>query len=163
MTTLPGLAPPPTEGRSATESQSPIDVVGLRVIVAEDDPMMRDLIACALRSDGFEVLEAESGDALERLASAIACGTLEVSLVVSDIRMPGQSGLAVLPLLRQSSRPPPVVLITAFSEPETQQAALAMGATGVLDKPFELDDFRTVVWYLARRAAKERAEEAGIA
>jgi two-component system, OmpR family, response regulator len=72
---------------------SPADIAGLRVIVAEDDPMMRDLIACALRSDGFDVLEAASGDALERLASAIARGTLEVSLVVSDIRLPGQSGL----------------------------------------------------------------------
>jgi CheY-like chemotaxis protein len=128
------------------------------VIVAEDDPMMRDLIVGALRGDGFEVLEAASGDALERLASAIACGTLEVSLVVSDIRIPGQSGLAVLPLLRQSARPPPIVLITAFSEPETQRAALNMGATGILDKPFELDDFRTVVWYLARRGAAEQAK-----
>jgi DNA-binding response OmpR family regulator len=69
----------------------------------------------------------------------------------------------VLPLIRQSARPPPVVLITAFSEPETLNAALSMGATGVLDKPFELDDFRTVVWFLARRAAAARnAEEPSV-
>lgn len=158
MTLHSNFANQPTPTRAA-----PVDLSGLRVIVAEDDPMMRDLIACALRCDGFEVLEAANGDALELLASEIACGALEVSLVVSDIRMPGSSGLAVLQLLQRSSRPPPIVLITAFGDPETEAAALSLGATGVLDKPFELDDFRTVVWFLARREAEQRAQEASLA
>ena len=127
----------------------PEDVAGLRVVLAEDDATMRHLVALALRRDGFEVLEVADGHALARVADAVAADELQICLVISDIRMPGKSGLAALPILRQSATAPPVLLITAFGDAATHEAAERLGAAGVMDKPFEIDDLRTVVWYLA--------------
>jgi DNA-binding response OmpR family regulator len=123
---------------------------------------MRQLVALALRRDGFEVLEVEDGNALAKVADAVAAEELEICLVISDIRMPGKSGLSALPILRRSAASPPVLLITAFGDAATHEAAERLGAAGVMDKPFEIDDLRTVVWYLAlgRRRATNGSEQA---
>jgi DNA-binding response OmpR family regulator len=132
----------------------PPDIVGLRIVLAEDDTMMRELVAVALRRDGFEVIEVADGNALAKLASAVVADELEICLVITDIRMPGRSGLAALPILARSGDAPPVLLITAFGDPATHEAAARLGAAGVIDKPFEIDDLRTVVWHLARAGRK---------
>ena len=115
---------------------------------------MRHLVALALRRDGFEVIEVADGHGLARVADAVAADEIEICLVISDIRMPGKSGLAALPTLRRSATAPPVLLITAFGDPATHEAAERLGAAGVMDKPFEIDDLRTVVWYLALGGSK---------
>jgi DNA-binding response OmpR family regulator len=143
----------------------PPDVAGLRVVLAEDDATMRHLVALALRRDGFEVLEVADGHALAKVADAVAADELEISVVISDIRMPGKSGLSALPILQKATTAPPVLLITAFGDAATHEAAERLGAAGVMDKPFEIDDLRTVVWYLAlgaqsRTRAKAAAERA---
>ena len=146
------------EGASEADHEprprQPPDVTGLRIVLAEDDPTMRELVALALRRDGFEVLEVADGHALARVADAVAADEIEICLVISDIRMPGKSGLAMLPILRRSISSPPVLLITAFGDPATHEAAERLGAAGVMDKPFEIDDLRTVVWYLALNGRK---------
>jgi DNA-binding response OmpR family regulator len=129
------------------------------VVLAEDDATMRHLVALALRRDGFEVLEVADGNALAEVADAVAADEIEICLVISDIRMPGRSGLSALPTLRQSAAAPPVLLITAFGDAATHEAAERLGAAGVMDKPFEIDDLRTVVWYLAM-GARNRARGA---
>ncbi len=143
--------------------KGPPDVVGLRIVLAEDDTMMRELVALALRRDGFEVIEVADGNALAKLASAVVADELEICLVITDIRMPGRSGLAALPILARSGDAPPVLLITAFGDPATHEAAARLGAAGVIDKPFEIDDLRTIVWHLARigRKRSESREKPG--
>src|SRR6185436_10117784 len=92
-----------------------------RVVLAEDDDGMRDLLASRLRQDGFEVLEARDGGELSALieaandARAIATGPI-VDLVISDARMPFQSGLDALEGLRKSDVETPFILITAFGD-----------------------------------------------
>ena len=70
---------------------------------------------------------------------------LAIDLIVTDIRMPGQTGLSIVEGLRNGSKPGswriPVMLMTAFGDAETHAEAKRLGAV-IFDKPFDLDDFR---------------------
>ncbi|WP_437525252.1 response regulator [Sorangium sp. So ce726] len=119
----------------------------IRVLLAEDDRELRLLLATALRRDGYEVLEAhDAKHLLELMGEALVSGNgAPVDVVVSDIRMPGASGLDLLAGLRRDDWTTPVVLITAFGDPETHAEAYRLGADAVLDKPLDVDDLRLVV------------------
>ncbi len=124
-----------------------------RVAVVEDDPEMRALIASTLRCDGYAVVELRGGDAfIAYLGDTLRQAALpRVDAIVSDIRMPGLSGMDLLAGLRKVSTIP-FILITAFGSPETHAEARSLGATAVLDKPFDMDELRSVV----RRAVGPR-------
>ena len=66
-------------------------------------------------------------------------------VVVSDVRMPGWSGVNVLLTMRHQADPCPIVLITAFGDERLHEQAMKAGAFAILDKPFELDDLRALV------------------
>ena len=112
-----------------------------RVLLAEDDDEMRSLLASALRKDGYDVRTCTNGiNLLERVAPSFPHGgTEDYALVVSDIRMPGLSGLEVLADLQGHRSAPPLILITAFGDEETHARAKRLGAVAVFDKPFQID------------------------
>ena len=120
-----------------------------RVAIAEDNDEMRHLIAATLRGDGYDVVEAGDGTeliaCLESLAGAQGPARTAVELIVSDLRMPGLSGLDVLGAIRDGEWRTPFILITAFGDEETHREAHDLGAAAVLDKPFDLDRLRTLV------------------
>jgi CheY-like chemotaxis protein len=119
-----------------------------RILLAEDDEEFRSLVAAVLRADGYEVVEVADGfDLLQHIALSLIDGGLvePVNLVVSDIRMPGWSGLEVLASARTAGFDVPFILITAFGDPETHAQARRLDAVAVLDKPFDLDDLRDLV------------------
>jgi CheY-like chemotaxis protein len=118
-----------------------------RVLVAEDDLDMRRLIATSLRMAGHKVVEASDGmDILDRLESTIWSTRPDLfDVIVSDINMPGLSGLDMLAALRASHWMTPVVLITAYGREDTRAEALELGATAVLDKPFDPGQLRNAV------------------
>ncbi len=124
-----------------------------RVLLAEDDDDMRDLIAGALRKDGYEVVVARDGaELLASLAMATASpnASEQFDVVVSDIRMPQCTGISVLEGLRQEHWTIPMILMTAFGDRETRERVEAAG--GILfDKPFDIDDLRTAVLYLLHK------------
>ncbi|WP_438024134.1 response regulator [Sorangium sp. So ce233] len=136
------LDAPPGPVPSAQLGESPV-----RVLLAEDDRELRLLLATALRRDGYEVLEARDGNHLLEIMgeSLVSSGGAPLDIVVSDIRMPGKSGLELLAGLRRDDWSTPVVLITAFGDPETHAEAYGLGADAVLDKPLDVDDLRVVV------------------
>lgn len=114
----------------------------VRVLVAEDDGAMRDLIAASLGAAGFVVELVDDGGALrERLGPGAADAPLP-QVVVSDLRMPGWTGLKALRFLQRHHPTIPVVLITAFGDPATHARARELGAAAVFDKPFELGSLR---------------------
>ena len=124
----------------------------LRVLVAEDDAEMRSLIATALSADGCDVLEARDGRELFEILAAMSPPNPRLEppdIVVSDIRMPGPSGLDGLALLRESTWSVPVIVITGFGDLATHDEARRLGAAIVLDKPFDLEVLRTAVITLA--------------
>jgi DNA-binding response OmpR family regulator len=124
------------------------------VLLAEDDAEVRRLLTQALRRDGYDVIAVSTGEELLGLLSAseeAAPPRDPPDLIVSDIRMPGLSGLEVLAILKRGEGSPPVILITAFGDAETHAKASRMGATFVFDKPFELSDLRSAITSVLRR------------
>jgi DNA-binding response OmpR family regulator len=118
------------------------------ILLVEDDPDMREMLAAALRCDGYVVVEAADGDdALEWLGDGLLEGEPErlPALVVSDICLPYFSGLDILEGARLSARRLPVILITGFGDAETHARAQELGAVCVLDKPFAIGDLRAAV------------------
>jgi DNA-binding NtrC family response regulator len=120
----------------------------LRILLAEDDSEMRRLLSAILRRDNCEVIEAQSGTHLSELIAReglMAPSDARLDLIISDIRMPGRSGLEVLAGLRRTDQTTPVILITAFGDRDTHADAHRLGALAVFNKPFDLDDLRTLV------------------
>ncbi len=114
------------------------------VLVAEDDADMRTLVADCLRKEGYTVKEVPSGAelliwiAMTRRSDGV---TNLPDLIVSDIRMPSMSGLQMLRVIREAHWPTPVILMTAFGDSATRQAAEALGAV-LLDKPLQMATLR---------------------
>lgn len=109
-----------------------------RVVVAEDDPNMRELVAHILRKDDLDVEEVPDGQRLlVRLVEAFLPrrqGAV-IDLIVSDVRMPFCSGLDILKKVRLSRYPVPVLLMTAFGEQGLEHRVRELGGV-LLDKPF---------------------------
>jgi CheY-like chemotaxis protein len=104
----------------------------LRVLLVDDEESLRITLAGNLELEGHEVLEASDGhQALEVLRNT------EVDLVLSDIRMPGLSGVELLRHIRKSRPTLPVLLMTAYTADEQLDAALTAGVFAVLRKPFD--------------------------
>ena len=123
----------------------------IRVLLAEDDTEMRRLLVSTLLREHCEVIEARNGSQLwERLEQVVTHQQQALDLIISDVRMPGRSGLDVLRVLRRTDRQTPVILITAFGDPETHAEAYQLGALAVFNKPFDLDDLRTLVTSLQK-------------
>jgi len=125
-----------------------LSVEGARVVLAEDDSELRAFLAEALRAQGYQVEEiADGAQLLEFVANRLRSnGSIAgVDVVVSDIRMPGFSGMDVLVGLRRVLDRTPVILITAFGDESTHQLARAFGAVAVLDKPFDVEHLTDTV------------------
>lgn len=117
-------------------------------MLAEDDEEFRKLVAETLRSEGFTVTEAPNGLALvETLVSRLEAGEQPFDVVVSDVRMPGVSGLSVLEGLLEWDEfgGLPMVLITAFPEPRLHELARRFVAVSLLEKPFDMTALLRVV------------------
>jgi FixJ family two-component response regulator len=104
---------------------------GRKVLVVEDDDSLRAAITRLLRVAGFECTSYMSAEAL--LADAPG---EDVLCLVSDLKLPGMSGLELLPALRTRGELAPFILITAYDEPGLSEKAAKCGAAGFLVKPF---------------------------
>ncbi len=119
-----------------------------RVLLAEDQVEMRSMVSSRLKREGYEVIEALDGDDLLRQLQAALLSGRPPQAIVSDVRMPGVSGLEVLARVRRADADTPVVLITAFGDADLHSTAERLGADCVLDKPFDLDELVHVLWSL---------------
>lgn len=127
------------------------------ILVVDDEPdvapLFRQQFRRELRSGRFAMEFAESAhDALDRLT---VDDELSLILVLSDINMPGMTGLELLPRLKAMRPDVPVIMVTAYGDAETRRRAMAAGADDLLAKPIEFSLLRSEI---ERRIA--RAEEA---
>lgn len=107
-----------------------------RVLVADDDLDMRQVIRQILESLGAEVHEASSGVALlSRLAD-----DRDFDLVVTDVRMPWMSGEHVVRMARTAGFDVPVLIMTAFADDGLRRAVEALPGSALLEKPFDMRD-----------------------
>ncbi len=121
------------------------------LLVVDDDAAMRQLLASLFRERGYPVQEASTADeALEQARD------LEFDAVVSDIKMPGRSGIEMVGEMRRIRPDTPVVLMTAFGSIDSAVEAMRAGAFDYITKPFEPEAVvLTVERALERRALEE--------
>lgn len=116
------------------------------IIIIDDEREMRDLLKDFFSGKGFEVTEyGTAKDALARLDSGAAAGLDRLDLIISDINMPGMSGLEFAEAFRRINSKIPVILITAFGSIETAIEAIRKGAYDYVVKPFKLDELAVTV------------------
>ncbi|MFZ1098049.1 MAG: response regulator transcription factor [Steroidobacteraceae bacterium] len=121
----------------------------MKVLVADDDADLRELIAFGLAQAGYLVIKAADGPAaLERFAAE------SPDLVVLDINMPGMSGFQVCDAIRRGSRVP-VLMLTVRGEEEDLVRALDLGADDYLTKPFSPRTLLARIRALLRRSGME--------
>ena len=125
-----------------------------KVLVADDEPKLGNVVTQMLQLDGHEVLRVGGG---EEALAALASGRFDV--VVTDLRMPGADGLAVLRAARASAAPPEVIVMTAHGSAESAVEAMKTGAADYLTKPFSMDELRLRVGRLATQKTTERRSQ----
>lgn len=119
-----------------------------RVLIADDDAVVRDVVRRYLERDGLEVRVA--GDGSEALR---VLGTERIDVAVLDVMMPGPSGLSLCRTLRQGGDyTVPVILLTALGEEDDRIAGLEAGADDYLTKPFSPRELALRVRSVLRRA-----------
>jgi len=104
------------------------------LLVVDDEALIRWSLTERLKSEGYEVLEAETGRAaMEKLAEG-------VDLVLLDYRLPDTDGVAILRKIKEFDQDILVILLTAYASVETAVEAMKLGAYHFADKPFNLDE-----------------------
>jgi two-component system response regulator AtoC len=111
-----------------------------RILIVDDDSSIRETFVDYLSNSGYDVRAVGSGE--EALGS---WAQFEPSLVITDVRMPGMSGLDLLERVRALDEDADVLVITAFEDMETAVAAMKAGAYDYLVKPLDLDQVDLVV------------------
>ena len=124
------------------------------VLLAEDDPDLRAAMTELLRADGLDVIDVPDGADAWRYLDACIEQDLprpRVHVLVTDLRMPGMSGVSLLQQLDALGHALPTVVVTGLDEDEVQKSTSAPGVLAVVRKPLDGD---------ALRGALERALEA---
>ena len=129
--------------------------MNLLILVVDDEPdveaLFRQQFRRELRACRFTMEFAQSAPAaLQRITDAIGVSLI---LILSDINMPGMSGLELLPQAKALRPDVPVIMITAYADAETKRKALENGAESLLTKPIDFRMLRTEIDALVERAA----------
>ncbi len=111
-----------------------------RILIVDDDPGQRSLLESFLKSQAFETVAIESGD-----RALVALRAEPFDLMISDVRMPGISGLETLRRARQEHAMLPVLLVTAYADIREAVGAMRDGAVNYLPKPIDLDELLAIV------------------
>ncbi|MFQ5700016.1 MAG: sigma-54-dependent transcriptional regulator [Myxococcota bacterium] len=120
-----------------------------RLLVVDDDPSVRDLLAAFATRLGFEVRAVDSGE-----AAVAAFRTLRPHVVTLDVVLPGMDGVTTLKHLKALDSGVPVLMVSGHGQTRTIVEAVRSGATDCLRKPFEPDEFEAALTRAAARAAE---------
>ncbi|MBF0328846.1 MAG: response regulator [Nitrospirae bacterium] len=108
----------------------------IRILLADDDDFVREMMGMILEDQGYEVVAAEDGaEALEKLAADSG-----IKLVVSDMNMPKTTGLELVKEVRKRGNPVPIIILSAFGELDVVDEAVACGATSYVLKDENIQD-----------------------
>jgi DNA-binding response OmpR family regulator len=111
-----------------------------RILVVEDDAEMRSLLKDFFSEEGFEIDSVSNGSEAFRILVREL-----FDLVITDIRMPGLTGLDILPGIKKLQPKVPIIVITAFGSEEVQRKAFEKGANAYLEKPIHFQNLRTLI------------------
>ena len=128
------------------------------IVLVDDDPKIRDLTAKYLRDQGLHVCTAEGGKALDKVLEQ-----KKISLIVLDLMMPDESGLAICQRLRVNNVAIPIIMLTAKGDEVDRIVGLEMGADDYLPKPFNPRELLARINAILRRQTNVDAEKKDLA
>jgi two-component system OmpR family response regulator len=132
-------------------------MVKTRVLIVDDEPNIRDLLATSLRFAGYEIQTAANG------AQAVAAVTeSEPDIILLDVMLPDMNGFSVTKKLRSSGIQAPILFLTARDDVEDKITGLTVGGDDYLTKPFSLDEVVARIQAILRRTKTVDAESAMI-
>jgi two-component system phosphate regulon response regulator OmpR len=123
-----------------------------RIVVVDDDARIRDLLRRYLAQEGFEVLLAEDGKALNKLLTRET-----IDLIVLDLMLPGEDGLSICRRLRAANDTTPIIMLTAKVEDVDRIVGLEVGADDYLPKPFNPRELLARIHAVLRRRPAQEA------
>ena len=123
-----------------------------KILIVDDDPRLRDLLRRYLGENGFNVLVSEDGEAMKRLWVRE-----HFDVLILDLMMPGEDGLAILKRLRAEKDMTPVIMLTARGEDVDRILGLELGADDYLGKPFNPRELLARIHAVLRRRPRQDA------
>jgi len=119
----------------------------MKILVAEDEPMLLKTIELKLKKEGYEVIATADGrEAIERIEKDVP------DMVVTDIMMPYASGLEIINFIRQKmNRKTPIIILSAMEQEKVVMEAFELGADDYITKPFSLNELAIRVKRLGSR------------
>lgn len=123
-----------------------------KILIVDDDPRLRDLLRRYLGENGFNVLVSENGEAMKRLWVRE-----HFDVLILDLMMPGEDGLAILKRLRAEKNMTPVIMLTARGEDVDRILGLELGADDYLGKPFNPRELLARIHAVLRRRPRQDA------
>ena len=123
-----------------------------KILIVDDDPRLRDLLRRYLGENGFNVLVSENGEAMKRLWVRE-----HFDVLILDLMMPGEDGLAILKRLRAEKDMTPVIMLTARGEVVDRILGLELGADDYLGKPFNPRELLARIHAVLRRRPRQDA------
>ena len=123
-----------------------------KILIVDDDPRLRDLLCRYLGENGFNVLVSENGEAMKRLWVRE-----HFDVLILDLMMPGEDGLAILKRLRAEKDMTPVIMLTARGEDVDRILGLELGADDYLGKPFNPRELLARIHAVLRRRPRQDA------
>jgi len=127
-----------------------------RIMVVDDERSMREMLEIFLGREGYEVMGYSSaGDALDDLAE-----DQNFDLIITDINMPGLTGLDLLKNVKEFEKDIPVIMITAYGSPDSAVQAMKLGAVDYITKPFRIEEIKARISAAVerRKLAEENVE-----
>jgi DNA-binding response OmpR family regulator len=131
--------------RRSVQELTPVG--GVSVLVIDDEPDMREMLAFSLPSNEFEVVTADGGRAAVELL-----GTRRFDVAITDLKMPGMNGVETVSALRELDPDMEVIVATGYSSLETALACMKHGAYDYIRKPYDMNELR----HLILRAVEKR-------
>ena len=125
-----------------------------RLVVVDDEPHIRELLATSLRFAGFEVHAGGDGNAAMRLARDV-----QPDLMVLDVMLPDMDGFTVTRRLRETGHHVPVLFLTARDETADKVAGLTVGGDDYVTKPFSLEEVVARIRAVLRRTGRDGADD----
>ncbi len=124
------------------------------ILVVDDELSMREFLKILLEKDGYAVSVAPDASTALGIAE-----NEDIQLVITDIRMPGMSGLELLAELKHNYPGLPVIMITAFASPDDAVMAMKNGAFDYITKPFNVDEIKGVIKAATNKKPEKIAEK----
>lgn len=120
------------------------------MLLVDDDPVPRETLTAILQAEGFHVVSAATGEEAERMLRG---ATPPFDLVITDLVMPGKTGMDVLRAALQVNPSSTVLVLTGFGSVREATEAMELGAFDFVTKPMQIDQFRNTLRRLMERRA----------